>query len=74
MLTGLKFDLFMGSFFSWIGITCVRFRESGKVDICKGNFIKPVKGDWRTGLPSFIILHDNLSTLVAFLSAFCQLV
>ena len=63
---GLKFDLFIGSFFLWREVTCGRFRESGKVDVCMDKFIKPVKGGWRTGLPSIIILHDNLFTLVAF--------
>ena len=28
MLSGLKFDLFMGSFFLWRVVTCARFRES----------------------------------------------
>ena len=64
MLTGLKFDLFMGLFFLWRGVTC--FREPGKIDVFIDKFIKPFKGERRTGLPSFIILHDNLSTLVAF--------
>ena len=30
-------------------------------------FIKSVRGDWRAGFPNFSILHDILSTPVAFL-------
>ena len=59
MLTGLIFDLFTGPFFLWRDVTCAHFSESEKVDVCIDKFIKPVKGDCRTGLHS----HDNVSTM-----------
>ena len=63
MLTDLKLYLFMGAFFLWRGVACARFRESGKLDVCIDKFIKPIKGDCRTGLSSVIVLHKNLSRL-----------
>ena len=67
MLTGLKFDLLMRSLFLWRGVTCARFRESGKVDVCIDKFIKPrQRGLENRFTQFFLILHDNLSTLVAF--------
>ena len=68
MLTGLKFDLLIGSFFLWRG-SLVHVSESQEMVMYVNIFIKPVKRDWRTlrtGLPSLIILHDNSSTTVAF--------
>ena len=44
MLTGLKFDLFIGSFL-WREVTCARFRESVKADVSIDKLIKPAKGD-----------------------------
>ena len=36
-------------------------------------FIKSTRGDWRTDFPNSIILHDNLSTPVAFLICYLSI-
>ena len=59
MLTGLKFDLFIGTFFLWRGVTCARFRETVKVNVCIDIFIKPSKG---TGEQVYPVLLYYMTT------------